>query len=163
MFLKRRCKMNSKNKRSAKHGTKKKQEIAEPIKNYICKWCGEEKPESEFYRCAINHKAFICKKCINHKYDEICAKREKVLAVIICCHYLDIAFYKYIYDSLEKEQNLGFYIRQLNLSQNDPDDFEKGLLHNNIVGYREADKRIDKAKKNLDKIIEDIIEVRNDI
>lgn len=100
---------------------------------------------------------------INYKYDEICAKREKVLAVIICCHYLDIAFYKYIYNSLEKEQNLGFYIRQLNLSQNDPDDFEKGLLHNNIVGYREADKRIDKAKKSLDKIIEDITEVRNDI
>ena len=75
---------------------------------YTCKWCGEEKAESEFYRCAINHKAFICKKCINHKYDEICAKREKVLAVIICCHYLDIAFYKYIYDSLGDKQGIGY-------------------------------------------------------
>ena len=105
----------------------------------------------------------ICSDCIKKKYEEICAKREKVLAIIICCHYLDIAFYKYIYDSLGDKQGIGYYVRQLNLAQNDPDNFEKGLLHNNIVGYSETDKRIDNAKKNLDKIIENIIEVRNDI
>lgn len=114
-------------------------------------------------RCAINHKAFICKKCINHKYDEICAKREKVLAVIICCHYLDIAFYKYIYDSLGDKQGIGYYVRQLNLYQNEPDDFAKGLLHNNILSYVQVDKRIDNAKNQLSKVIKDLEGIRNDI
>lgn len=150
-------------------GRKKKSKIAEPVteiepvKKYVCKWCKKEMPESGFFKCSINHDVLICKKCINKKYEEICAKREKVMAIIICCHYLDIAFYKYIYDSLEDGQGIGCYLRQLNLAQNDPDNFEKGLLHNNIVGYRETDKRIDNAKKSLDKIIESIIEVRNDI
>ena len=144
-------------------GRKKKYKNAEPVKMYTCKWCGEEKTESEFYRCAINHKAFICKKCINHKYDEICAKREKVLAVIICCHYLDIAFYKYIYDSLGDKQGIGYYVRQLNLYQNEPDDFAKGLLHNNILSYVQVDKRIDNAKNQLNRIIKDLEGVRNDI
>lgn len=144
-------------------GRKKKYKNAEPVKMYTCKWCGESKREDKFFKCCINRDVLICSDCIKKKYNEICAKREKVLAIIICCHYLDIAFYKYIYDSLGDKQGIGYYVRQLNLAQNDPDNFEKGLLHNNIVGYREADKRIDNAKKNLDKIIENIIEVRNDI
>lgn len=59
----------------------------------------------------------VCKdifmECYNKKYEEICAKREKVMAIIICCHYLDIAFYKYIYDSLGDKQGIGYYVRQL--------------------------------------------------
>lgn len=107
--------------------------------------------------------SLFVRNCINKKYEGICAKHEKVLAIIIWCHYLDIAFYKYIYNSLGDGKEIGCCFRQLNLAQNDHDDFKKGLLHNNIVGYRETDKWIDNAKKSLDKIIKSIIEVRNDI
>lgn len=153
-----------------KRNSKKKSKIVEPVaeiepvKKYTCKWCGIEKPEKRnFFKCSVDHGVYICVDCIKEKYNTICSQSKKFIAVLVCCHYLDIAFYKYIYDSLEDGQGIGYYVRQLNLAQNDPDDFEKGLLHNNIVGYRETDKRIDNAKKNLDIIIENIIEVRNDI
>lgn len=150
-------------KKFMKRNSQKKQAVTEHTKTYTCKWCGKNKSENKFFKCSIDRGVLICSDCIKKKYNEICSEREKVLAIIICCHYLDIAFYKYIYDSLEDCQGIGYYIRQLNLIQNDPDNFEKGLLHNNIVGYKEADKRVDNAKKSLDKIIEILTEVRNDI
>ena len=43
---------------------------------------------------------------------------------MVCCHYLDIAFFFDIYKSLEIGQGLGYYIRQLNLLQNrNPDNY----------------------------------------
>ena len=144
-------------------GRKKKYKNAEPVKMYTCKWCGESKREDKFFKCCINRDVLICSDCIKKKYEEICAKREKVLAIIICCHYLDIAFYKYIYDSLGDKQGIGYYVRQLNLYQNEPDDFAKGLLHNNILSYVQVDKRIDNAKNQLNRIIKDLEGVRNDI
>lgn len=140
------------------------QEVKEQVPKYTCKWCGIEKPEKRnFFKCCVNRGVLICSDCIKKKYEEICAKREKLVAIVICCHYLDIAFYKYIYDSLEDRQGIGYYIRQLNLYQNDPDNFEKGLLHNNILSYVQVDKRIDNAKNQLSKVIKDLEDIRNDI
>ena len=76
---------------------------------------------------------------------------------------MDIAFYKYIYDSLGDKQGIGYYVRQLNLYQNESDDFAKGLLHNNILSYVQVDKRIDNAKNQLSKVIKDLEGIRNDI
>ena len=149
-------------------GRKKKiqeaeQEMEEQVPTYTCKWCGAEKPENKFFKCCVNRGVLICSSCIKKKYEEICAQREKLVAIVICCHYLDIAFYKYIYDSLGDKQGIGYYVRQLNLMQNDPDNFEKGLLHNNILSYVQVDKRIDNAKNQLSRVINDLEGVRNDI
>lgn len=141
----------------------KVKKIKEVLPEYTCKWCGGVKTEKGFFKCGINRGILICTECIKKKYNEICSEREKLLAIIICCHYLDIAFYKYIYDSLGDRQGIGYYVRQLNLMQNDPDNFEKGLLHNNILDYVQVDNRIDNAKNQLSKIIENLEAVRNDI
>lgn len=149
-------------------GRKKKiqeaeQEIEKQVPKYTCKWCGIEKSESKFFKCCVNRGVLICSDCIKKKYNEICAQREKLVAIVVCCHYLDIAFYKYIYDSLGDKQGIGYYVRQLNLYQNEPDDFAKGLLHNNILSYVQVDKRIDNAKNQLNRVIKDLEGIRNDI
>ncbi len=146
-----------------KKGIRAKQEKKEQLHKYTCKWCKAEKTEDKFFKCCVNRGVLICSSCIKKKYEEICAQHEKLVAIVVCCHYLDIAFYKYIYDSLGDKQGIGYYIRQLNLIQNNPDDFEKGLLHNNILSYTQTDKRIDNAKNQLSKVIKDLEAVRNDI
>lgn len=131
---------------------------------YQCRWCGNEKAESGFFKCAIDHKSFICKDCIKAKYNELNSKCEKYLAIFICCHYLDIAFYWDIYETLQIGEGIGYYVRQMNLVQNqNPDSFEEGIIKNNIIDYTPKDLKSEKIKEQLTDIISKLEAVRNDV
>lgn len=131
---------------------------------YICRWCGKEKDETHFFKCAITHGSFICMDCIKQKYNEINEKCEKYIAIPICSHYLDIAFYYDVYQSLGIGEGLGYYIRQLNLMQNnDISSFEESVLKSNIIDCTPNEMKIEKAKNELTEIINKLEAVKNDL
>lgn len=107
----------------------------------------------------------ICSSCVKEKYEEICSKHGKLLAIVICCHYLDIIFNPYIFNSLQENQNIGHYIRHLNLLQNqNPDTFEQGLITNNIICCGNGNtNRIEEMKNKLNGIIRELEIFKNDI
>lgn len=113
--------------------SKKKVIKKEPKPVYRCRYCEKEKTEDKFFKCSIQHKSFICQDCIKKKYNDLNARCEKHLAIFICCAILDIAFYWDIFRSLDIGQGIGYYVRQLNLVQNqNPDTFEDDI---NSTGY----------------------------
>ncbi len=114
--------------------------IREQKNIYTCRYCNNEKSEDKFFKCAIQHRSYICTDCIKKIYNRLNENCEKYLAIFICCHYLDIAFYWDIYESLKIGEGIGYYIRQLNLVQNqNPDTFEDGIIKNNIIDYTPKD------------------------
>lgn len=144
--------------------SKKKVIKKEPKTAYRCRYCDKDKPEDKFFKCAIQHKSFICQDCIKKKYNDLNARCEKHLAIFICCAILDIAFYWDIYRSLEIGQGIGYYVRQLNLVQNqNPDTFEDGIIKNNIIDYTPKDMKIDKAKTEINNIIAMLDAIKNDL
>ncbi len=146
--------------------TKKKKikAIHEPKDIYTCRLCNKEKPEDKFFKCAIQHKSFICTDCIKGIYNRLNEKCEKYLAIFICCHYLDIAFYWDIYESLKIGEGIGYYVKQLNLVQNQiPDTFEDGIIKNNIIDYTPKDYKAVRIKQQIANIITELEAVKNDV
>lgn len=144
--------------------SKKKVIKKEPKAVYRCRYCDKDKIEDKFFKCAIQHKSFICQDCIKKKYNDLNARCEKHLAIFICCAILDIAFYWDIYRSLNIGQGIGYYVRQLNLVQNqNPDTFEDGIIKNNIIEYTPKDMKIDKAKAEINNIISMLDAIKNDL
>ena len=127
---------------------------------YKCRWCEKEKRESGFYRCSITNKSFICKNCIDHKFDELILKYDYNRAIFIVCHYLDIAYYEDIAKVVENE-NIGYYIRQLNLIQNTIDNFETSIIKNKSVEFTPPDYKYTETKHRLGAIIKDIEQLRD--
>lgn len=127
---------NSVTKNSMKRNSKKKSKIVEPVaekepvKKYTCKWCGIEKPEKRnFFKCSVDHGVYICVDCIKEKYNSICSQSKKFIAVLVCCHYLDICFSYEAYKEMKPEHGIGEYVRLLNLIQHQrPDSFERGVI-----------------------------------
>lgn len=144
---------------------KKKKIIAkEPKLFYRCRFCDKDKPEDQFFKCSIQHRSYVCQDCIKEKYNELNARCEKHLAIFICCAILDIAFYWDIYRSLGIGEGIGYYVRQLNLIQNqNPDTFAEGIIKNNIIDYTPKDMKVDKAKKEIDSIINMLYAIKNDL
>lgn len=131
---------------------------------YHCRFCNKDKIESDFFKCSIQHKSFICQDCIKKKYIDLNARCEKYIAIFICCATLDIAFYWDIYRSLEIGQGIGYYVRQLNLLQNqNPDTFAEGVIKNNIIDYTPKDMKIDKAKAEISNVISMLDALKNDL
>lgn len=144
--------------------SKKKVVPKEPKPVYQCRYCDREKTEDKFFKCSIQHKSFICQDCIKKKYNDLNARCEKYLAIFICCAILDIAFYWDIYRSLDIGQGIGYYVRQLNLVQNqNPDTFEDGVIKNNIIDYTPKDMKIDKAKSEINNVICMLDAIKNDL
>lgn len=144
--------------------SKKKVVPKEPKPVYRCRYCDREKTEDKFFKCSIQHKSFICQDCIKKKYNDLNARCEKHLAIFICCAILDIAFYWDIYRSLDIGQGIGYYVRQLNLLQNqNPDTFEDGVIKNNIIDYTPKDMKIDKAKTEINNVICMLDAIKNDL
>lgn len=144
--------------------SKKKVVQKEPEAVYRCRHCDKDKTEDKFFKCSIQHKSFICQDCIKKKYNDLNARCEKHLAIFICCAILDIAFYWDIYRSLDIGQGIGYYVRQLNLVQNqNPDTFEDGIIKNNIIDYTPKDMKIDKAKTEINNIISMLDAIKNDL
>ena len=95
---------------------------------YICNRCGKEKAEDKFFLAKwskvwnmTNHRAPICKECIDELFSEYTKRygSEKI-ALQMCCHYLDIPYYRILYDSIVENNNffnVGLYCRQINLGQ----------------------------------------------
>lgn len=144
---------------------KKKKAIAkEPKPIYHCRFCNKDKSEDDFFKCSIQHRSFICQDCIKEKYSELNARCEKHIALFICCATLDIAFYWDIYRSLEIGQGIGYYVRHLNLVQNqNPDTFAEGVIKNNIIDYTPKDMKIDKAKAEISNVISMLDAIKNDL
>ena len=131
---------------------------------YKCRWCNKEKSDKAFYKCSIENHSYICTECITQKYKEIICKHEKYKALMVCCHYLDIAFFFDIYKSLEIGQGLGYYIRQLNLLQNrNPDSYEKGILKDCSIDYTPTEYSNTYLKSKLDDVIKELEVIKNDI
>lgn len=143
---------------------KKKIKASQVPKNiYTCRWCNKEKSEDKFFKCAIQNKSFICTECIKEIYNRLNENCEKYLAIFICCHYLDIVFDVNIYNSLEIGQGIGYYVKQLNLMQNQsPDSFADGIIKSNIISVIPKDNKKDKIKQQLKNIIEELETVKND-
>lgn len=143
---------------------KKIKVIQEPKNMYTCRWCNKDKPEDKFFKCAIQHKSFICTDCIKEIYNRLNENCEKYLAIFICCHYLDIAFYWDIYETLQIGEGIGYYVRQMNLVQNqNPDSFEEGIIKNSIIDYTPKDLKKEKIKQQLKNIIAELEAVKNDV
>lgn len=143
--------------------TKKKQVIQnEPLTK--CHWCGKEKKQSQFFKISLVRGADICTDCINAKYTDLCTKTDKAKAILACCHYLDTAFNYDICKSLAIGEGIGIYLRQLNLRQNqDPENFEQGLIHgfDFIAEHQEITNK--KAKNELTEIINKLEMIKNEI
>ena len=129
------------------------------VKLYKCRWCEEEKRESKYYKCSITHKSFICKECIDRKYNELVLKYDTDRAIFIVCHYLDIAYYKDISKLVENE-NIGFYLRQLNLIQNQIENFETSIIKNKSVEFTSPDYKYTETKSRLGDIIKEMEQLR---
>lgn len=127
---------------------------------YNCRWCEKEKHESGFYRCSITNKSFICKNCIDHKFNELVLKYDYNRAIFIVCHYLDIAYYEDIAKVVENE-NIGYYLRQLNLIQNTIDNFETSIIKNKNVEFTPPEYKYIETKRRLSDIIEEIEQLRD--
>lgn len=143
---------------------KKKCTIKEPRTVYHCRFCDKDKTDDKFFKCSIQHRSFICQDCIKKKYNELNARCEKHIALFICCATLDIAFYWDIYRSLEIGQGIGYYVRHLNLVQNqNPDTFAEGVIKNNIIDYTPKDMKTDKAKAEISNVISMLDAIKNDL
>lgn len=135
------------------------------LNKYKCEWCEIEKTDNQFFKCSTNKKIYICSSCIKRKYEEICSKHGKLLAIVICCHYLDIAFNDYAYNALKEGQGIGYYVKQLNLLQNqNTENFEQGLITSNVICCRnDNNNRIAGMKNKLNSIIKELEIFKNDI
>ena len=140
--------------------SKKKVIKKEPEAVYKCRWCDKDKRESRFYRCAITHKSFICKDCIDRKYDELALKYDKNKAIFIICHYLDIPYYSDCVKSLGADEGIGYYIKQLNLMQNDIENFEMGVIKNNCIDFKPPEYIHIEATSSLDEVIDRLETIR---
>ena len=132
-----------------------------PSIKYNCKWCGKDKIESNFFKCSVENGIGICKKCAKQKYNELNRECEKHIAILIMCHYLNIAFYFDIFKSLKIGEGIGYYIRQLNLTQNrNPDTFEQGILKNKVIEFVPIDMKIVNTKDRLSELLSDLEKVK---
>lgn len=145
--------------------TSQKKLIPKPKNTFTCRWCSKEQSENNFFKSSLDNHANICKSCIKKKFNYLLSVCGKEKALFICCHYLNLAYFADIAVEFDIAQGLGYYIRLLNLRQNQcPDDFEKGI----IKGYSECFVPIDNTdtemkKKRLTEIISELEEVRNEI
>lgn len=136
----------------------------EETRKYTCIWCGAEKPENKFFKCALENDKNICSDCLKKKYDELCSTHEKMLAVMACCCYIDVCFDYDIFKNLKPDDGIGFYIRRLNLLQNQhPDDFVTGLLRGGLIQSATNHASDLSIKQELTSIIERLEDVRNGI
>lgn len=141
--------------------SKKKKVVKKPETVYRCRWCDKDKAESRFFKCSIQHKSFICKSCINRKYNELNIKYDKSIAIYIVCHYLDIPYYSDCVKSLGADEGIGYYIKQLNLTQNDIENFEMGIIKNNCVDFSPPEYTFVNVKYRLDEVIDKIQRIRD--
>lgn len=135
-----------------------------PTPKYVCRWCEAEKPETDYFKCSVDHGAFICKDCINKKYENLKCITEKQTAILICCHHLNIAYYGDVFKTLGIGEGIGHYIRTLNLKQSQhPDSFEESILKDNILSFIPHDFRVDEAKENIQNVIAVLQNVNNEL
>ena len=154
--------MNKKTKRKARKP---------PTHKYVCRWCEAEKPETDYFKCSVDHGAFICKDCINKKYEALKDITQKQTAIFICCHHLNIAYSEDVFKSLIIGEGIGHYIRTLNLRQNQQIySFEESILKDSAFSFVPHDLMIDNAKKDIQNVIEilqiagnELQTVRNDL
>ena len=125
------------------------------IPNIVCKWCGIENPETDYFKCSVDHGAFICKDCINKKYEDLKGITQKQTAIFICCHHLNIAYSEDIFKTLDIGEGIGHYIRALNLKQNKIiDSFEESILKDSTFSFVPRDLMIENAKNNIQSVID---------
>lgn len=148
----------------------RKKKVPEPVCppkiKYTCSWCGKEKAEYKFFRCSLDKGLNICTDCIKAKYDEVASQYGKMLAIIVCCHYLDVGFNYDIFKSLKPNDGIGYYLRQFNLLPNrnqNPDNFEQGLLKSGIIQPASNYTSNVSIKQELTNVIEELERVRNGI
>lgn len=142
-----------------------------PILKTVCKWCGIEKPETDYFKCSLDHGAFICKDCINKKYDDLKEIIQKQTAIFICCHHLNIAYSEDVFKTLDIGEGIGHYVRALNLKQNkDIESFEESILKDSTFSFVPRDSLIENAKRNIQSVIDvlsvtenKLLKVKNDL
>lgn len=138
--------MNKKTKRKARRP---------PVPKYVCRWCNTEKPANNYFKCSIDHGAFICKECAENKYNQLNNITEKQTAILIMAHHLNIAYSFDVFKTLGIGEGIGHYIRTLNLVQNKaPDTFEESILKDNIFSFIPPDFRIDEAKSKIQNVMD---------
>lgn len=136
----------------------------EETRKYICSWCGKELPENKFFQCSLKKNIHICSSCIKGKYNELVGQYEKMIAILVCCHYLDIGFNYDLFKSLKPDCGFGDYLRMLNLLQNqNPDNFEQGLLKSGII--QPTSDYVDNMslKQELSAVVGELERIRNSI
>lgn len=143
-----------------------KQEITKRVPTYTCQWCKQEKiTHRNFFKCSIEHGVFICCDCIKEKYNQLCTQCEKALAILICCHYLNIRFSLEVVSTMKDSHSFGDYIRLYNLRQNTNLNFADGLLTGNDISIgKDVNSKVSwKYKTELSKIIDDLTKVKNEL
>lgn len=81
-------------------------------------------------------------------------------AIFIVCHYLDIPYYEDIAKVVENE-NIGYYIRQLNLTQNSIENFETSIIRNKSIEFTPPDYKFTETKRRLSDIIYEMEQLRD--
>lgn len=124
---------------------------------YTCLRCGQEKSEDKYFYAkwskiwnTTNKRACICKECIDELFKEYSQRYESErTALIMCCHYLDIPYYRVLYDSIVENNNffnVGLYCRQINLGQYQYKSFINTLVDGELAKTDEEAKEEREAK-----------------
>ena len=124
---------------------------------YICNRCGQEKNEDKFFVAkwskiwnVTNHRAPICKECIDELFSEYSKRYESErIALQMCCHYLDIPYDRALYDGIRENNNffnVGLYCRQINLRQCQYKSFINSLVDGELFKSDEEAKEEREAK-----------------
>lgn len=124
---------------------------------YTCIRCCKEKIEDKFFLAkwskvwnTTNKRAPVCKDCIDELFTEYTNRYgSERIALIMCCHYLDIPYYRALYDSIVENNNffnVGLYCRQINLGQYQYKSFINTLIDGELLKTDEEAKEEREAK-----------------
>lgn len=138
---------------AAKRGRPPKPKV-EPKEEFRCSRCGAVYPTAtgKFFKTrssihnANDQYGTICIKCINELFEDFRVQYDdQELATIICCHYLDVPFYRGLYDStVKKNENftMGHYLKSLACVQYHKKTFVSTLVEGELA------KDIDTSREN---------------
>lgn len=127
-----------------------REELGQEEKTYTCILCGNstKRPKEQFYttkntELTKSNEGFarICKKCVNKLYNEYKLQFDSaVIAVLICCHYLDIPYIERLAQKVATTKNMASPMG----------DYMKGIAASCYQDLTFADYLVDVAEYTVD-------------
>ena len=128
-------------------------------KIYRCTCCGREfnTPARHFFKAPHSklwddndRYSTVCIDCLNSMFDYYKTRYNEQKALVIICHYLDIPFYFYLYDSIVQKNDkfsLGLYTRIINGKQYEGRTFVDTLMDKRELEINQSEFELEKETK----------------